>query len=79
MNTRTRKEIIADTFRTIKIVVFTTLTVMLIGWLTFGTVAIMQNRELKEIVNYYEEKEEKQNSGKTIEVNGQKYILVEDV
>ena len=79
MNTRTRKEIIADTIRTIKIVVFTTLTVILVGWLAFGTVAIMQNRELKEVVNYYEEKEEKTNSRKTIEVNGQKYILVEDV
>lgn len=79
MNTRTKKEIINDWFRTVKIVTFTVLAVLLIGWLGFGTVAMMEVTELKNKVEYYEQKEEKQDSSKTIEVNGQKYILVEDV
>lgn len=79
MNTRTKKEIINDWFRTVKIVTFTVLAVLLIGWLGFGTVAMMEVTELKNKVEYYEQKEEKANSKKTIEVNGQKYILVEDV
>lgn len=79
MNTRTRREAVADTIRTFKIVMITTVTVLICAWLALGTCAIIQNQNLKETVNYYEEKEEKQNSRKTIEVNGQKYILVEDV
>ena len=78
MNTRTKKEIINDWLRTVKIVTFTVLAVLLIGWLGFGTVAMMEVTELKNKVEYYEQKEEKANSRKTIEVNGQKYILVED-
>ena len=79
MSTRTRREIIADWLRTVKIVTFTTLTVILIAWLSMGTLAMMKVDRLEKEVEYYQQKEEKQNSGKTIEVNGQKYILVEDV
>ena len=78
MSIKTKKEIVADTIRTFKIVMITTVTVLICAWLALGTYAIVQNHNLKETVNYYRQKEEKTNSKKTIEVNGQKYILVED-
>ena len=80
MSIKTRKEIIADAMRTTRIVIITVLAVILTAWLGLGTYAMIQVDDLKEKVEYYEQKEEeKQNSGKTIEVNGQKYIMVEDV
>lgn len=79
MSTRTRREIISDWFRTVKIVTFTTLAVLLIAWLSMGTLAMMKVDRLEKEVEYYQQKEEKANSKKTIEVNGQTYVLVEDV
>lgn len=66
MNTRTKKEIINDWFRTVKIVTFTVLAVLLIGWLGFGTVAMMEVTELKNKVEYYERLEEEANNGKRL-------------
>lgn len=79
MSIKTRREVIADAMRTTRIVIISVLAVILAAWLALGTYAISQVSDLKDKVEYYEQKEEKANSRKTIEVNGQKYILVEDV
>ena len=71
MSTRTRREIVADWLRTVKIVTFTTLTVILIAWLTLGTVAMTKVDKLEKEIEYYRQLEEEAN-------NNDKRIVIVD-
>ena len=66
MSIKTKREIVADVIRTAKIMLFTTMLIILTSWLALGTYAMSQVSDLKEKVEYYEEKLEEEKDGEWV-------------